>query len=125
MPAAAKSRQAKGAEKPADVPSSESAAVATARKPARRRTKPIADPNRFARRQVARLEEMVEELIQTAKDGEMTAIDRILKILDRLDRYHGFSAPPSSGTRLDNDARERILRKLSDIDARRAAQDSA
>jgi hypothetical protein len=54
-----------------------------------------------------------------ANDGELGAIDRILKILDRLDRYRGFS--PAASEEPEEDMRERILRKLSEVDARRAA----
>lgn len=74
----------------------------------------------FAKQQIARLEQMIEALIEKANDGELGAIDRILKILDRLDRYQGFS-PSSAVAGPEYDARERILQKLSDVDARRAA----
>jgi hypothetical protein len=74
----------------------------------------------FAKQQIARLEQMIEALIEKANDGELGAIDRILKTLDRLDRYQGFS-PASASAGSEYDARERILQKLSDVDARRAA----
>jgi hypothetical protein len=74
----------------------------------------------FAKQQIARLEQMIEALIEKTNDGELGAIDRILKILDRLDRYQGFS-PSSASAAPEYDARERILQKLSDVDARRAA----
>jgi hypothetical protein len=74
-------------------------------------------PGDFAKQQVARLESMFESLVEKANDGELGAIDRILKIVDRLDRYQGFS--PSAPEESDEDARQRILRILSDVDARR------
>ena len=130
MSAAVKPRHAKGAAtarasaktKGADQPS-ENAAVAAALKPPRaaRTKKTIAAPGLFARRQIARLEGMLDGLTAKANDGESAAIDRILKILDRLDRYHGFSPQAASNAGSEEDARARILRKLSEVDARRAA----
>jgi hypothetical protein len=110
MPAAVKSRRAKG--------------EAGLERPARRKAAshgkaPLAVED-FAKQQIARLESMIEALIEKANDGELGAIDRILKILDRLDRYQGFS-PSSAVAGPEYDARERILQKLSDVDARRAA----
>ena len=92
-------------------------------RPKRSRAKPAKTPANvgdFAKQQAARLESMIQPLIEKAIDGELGAIDRILKILDRLDRYQGYS-PTAAPRESDEDARERILRKLSDVDARRAA----
>jgi hypothetical protein len=69
--------------------------------------------------QVAKLEGMMAALLDKANRGDLPAVDRILKILDRLDRYRGLSQPTSLPGEED-DARERILKKLSDIDLRRA-----
>ena len=63
--------------------------------------------------QIARLEAMAATLAPLAVNGDLPAIDRALKILDRLDRYHGFSRlapvidPPHEG------GRERLLAKLN------------
>ena len=54
----------------------------------RRWVAPAAD---HARLQIVRLEAMAATLAPLAAAGETAAIDRALKILDRLDRYHGFS----------------------------------
>ena len=76
----------------------------------RRWVAPAAD---HARLQIVRLEAMAATLAPLAAAGETAAIDRTLKILDRLDRYHGFSKfapaldPPHEG------GRERLLAKLN------------
>ena len=63
------------------------------------RVKPGGD---FVKVQIGRLELILDGLVGKANDGELAAIDRILKVLDRLDRYRGFSpsaAPAESGRR--------------------------
>jgi hypothetical protein len=119
MPAALKQRRAKGG---ANGSAGAEAPVRT--KPATGRAKvrnasPMAAGD-FAKQQIARLEPIIEGLIEKVNDGELAAIDRLLKILDRLDRYYGYS-PTAKPEESGDDARERILRKLSDVDARRAA----
>jgi hypothetical protein len=76
----------------------------------RRWVAPAAD---HARLQIARLEAMAATLAPAAVAGELPAIDRALKILDRLDRYHGFSkfVPPNAAP--DEGSRERLLAKLN------------
>ncbi len=111
MPAPAKSR-AKGVAKAPAAP-----------KPARSSDKPataLRDPAEFARQQAERLDAMLKSLIAKADKGELGAIDRVLKILDRLERYQGFT-PAAAPEESAEGARERILRILSDVDARRAA----
>ena len=34
---------------------------------------------------------MILKLLDRLQDGDLKAIDRALKIVDRLDRYHGFT----------------------------------
>jgi hypothetical protein len=76
----------------------------------RRWVAPTAD---HARLQIVRLDAMAATLAPAAGAGDLPAIDRALKILDRLDRYHGFSKlapvldPPHEG------GRERLLAKLN------------
>jgi len=53
----------------------------------RRWVLPLAE---FAKLQIARLEALSVQALKRAQGGELKAIDRALKILDRLDRYHGF-----------------------------------
>ena len=118
MPGLAKSRAAKGAVR-AEAPTKAALAKRSAIRKADRQGAPISAGD-FAKQQIARLEAMLAGLMEKANAGEPAAVDRILKILDRLDRYHGFSSP-SARVESEDDARERILRKLSDVDARRAA----
>lgn len=73
----------------------------------------------YAKLQIRRLEAMVGRLIEKANDGDLAAVDRILKILDRLDRYHGFARLPPAGLAVDEQAYEQLLKKLADMAARR------
>jgi len=117
MPGAAKPRRTGGAAKGA---AGEATTTKRASAKAGRGASPILSAEDFARQQIARLEGMLAGLLEKANAGEPAAVDRILKILDRLDRYNGFSSP-AVPAESEDDARERILQKLSDIDARRAA----
>jgi len=77
------------------------------------RRRGVASAADYARLQIARLEALAATLAPLAAAGETAAIDRVLKIFDRLDRYHGFSRltpaidPPHEG------GRERLLAKLN------------
>jgi hypothetical protein len=73
----------------------------------------------YAKLQITRLEAMMGRLIEKANDGELAAVDRILKILDRLDRYHGFARLPPTTAPADEHAYEQLLKKLADMAARR------
>ena len=81
----------------------------------------VAPAAEHARVQIARLEAMAATLAPSAEAGELPAIDRMLKILDRLDRYHvsaswhATAAPPEAG------ARERLLAKLNTMAERMIA----
>lgn len=81
----------------------------------------IAPAEDYARLQIARLEAMAARLAPLAEDGELPAIDRMLKILDRLDRYHGFSKSVPAAGEPDEGARERLLAKLNTMAARMIA----
>jgi hypothetical protein len=74
----------------------------------------------FAKDQIARLQPIVDTLFTQAASGELAAVDRLIKVLDRLDRYHGYS-PSKEQVEDEEDARAKILQKLSEVDARRAA----
>jgi len=73
----------------------------------------------YAKLQIRRLEAMLVRLIEKANDGDLAAVDRILKILDRLDRYHGFARLPPTSPQADDQAYEQLLKKLADMAARR------
>ncbi|RBP15906.1 hypothetical protein DFR50_107176 [Roseiarcus fermentans] len=67
----------------------------------------------YAKIQIARLETFCLRLMDRVEAGELAAVDRALKILDRLDRYHGFHrASPALEPYLETH-RERLLAKLN------------
>ena len=51
----------------------------------------VAPAQEYARLQIARLETMSAKLNEQAAQGDLPSIDRLLRILDRLDKYHGFT----------------------------------
>ena len=73
----------------------------------------IAPAGDHARLQIVRLEAMAATLAPLAAAGETPAIDRVLKILDRLDRYHGFGKLAPANDEPDEGGRERLLAKLN------------
>jgi len=75
--------------------------------------RPVAAADDYARLQIVRLEAMAGALAPRAADGEPPAIDRLLKILDRLDRYHGFASFAAPAVEPDEGGRERLLAKLN------------
>jgi hypothetical protein len=81
----------------------------------RRWVPPSAD---FAKLQIARLQELGRQLVGRVNDGELEALDRALKILDRLDRYHGFSRASPALEPYGEEERERLLNKLNAAAAR-------
>ena len=52
--------------------------------------------------------------------GELAAIDRALRIIDRLDRYHGFQRASPALEPYGEEERERLLDKLNAVAARLA-----
>lgn len=87
----------------------------------RRWVPPAAD---FAKLQIARLQELGRPLVDRVNDGDLEALDRALKILDRLDRYHGFSRASPALEPYGDDERERLLAKLNAAAARLEADAS-
>jgi hypothetical protein len=73
----------------------------------------IAPAQDYARLQIARLEALAAQLKEKSKSGDLPAIDRLLKVLDRLDRYHGFTklAPLADASR--GEIREKLMMKLA------------
>jgi hypothetical protein len=85
----------------------------------------VAPAQDFARIQIARLDNMVVQLIGRAQRGDLGAIDRILKILDRLDRYHGFTrATQATVETYGPEERERLMNKINAVAARLQADDA-
>ncbi|MGO4873047.1 MAG: hypothetical protein ACLPGW_21010 [Roseiarcus sp.] len=81
----------------------------------------VAPAEDYARLQIVRLEAMSAELAAKAEQGELPAVDRMLKILDRLDRYHGFTKLTPASSSYDEGARERLLTKLNTMAERMIA----
>jgi hypothetical protein len=75
----------------------------------------MAPAEEFARLQVARLEHMILRLLDRIQDGDLKAIDRALKIIDRLDRYHGFTKAKGLPEQYGEEERARLLKKLNEI----------
>jgi len=63
-----------------------------------------------ARVQIARLEPALRLAAQAVADGDLSAIDRLLRVLDRLDRY---SAVEGAAASEDAGGREKLLAKLN------------
>jgi hypothetical protein len=79
----------------------------------------VAPAQEFARLQIARLDAMMANLIERMQKGELAAIDRALKIIDRLDRYHGFSRAPFHAVEpYGEEERTKLLNKLNEAAAR-------
>jgi hypothetical protein len=70
-------------------------------------------PGEYAKVQAARLETFCLILADRVEAGELGAVDRALKILDRLDRYHGFRRATPAIDPYDEGHRERLLAKLN------------
>jgi len=60
--------------------------------------------------QVARLEPALRLAARSVADGELAAIDRLLRVLDRLDKY---AAVDGAEAAYDEGAREKLLAKLN------------
>ena len=68
--------------------------------------------------QIARLEPALRLAARGVADGDLRAIDRLLRVLDRLDRYTAVEGAASS---YDEGARERLLTKLNTMAQRMLA----
>ncbi len=78
----------------------------------------VAPATEFARLQIARLENIILTLTDRVQDGDLDAIDRALKILDRLDRYHGFTRANRAVEPYGDEERERLMNKINTIAGR-------
>jgi hypothetical protein len=75
----------------------------------------VAPAEEFARLQIARLERMIAKLVDRLQKGDLEAIDRALKIVDRLDRYHGFTKARRLPEQYGDEDRARLLKKLNEV----------
>ena len=65
-----------------------------------------------ARVQIARLEPAPRLAVRSVADGELSAIDRLLRVLDRLDKYIAVDFADVAGS---EGGRERLLAKLNSM----------
>ena len=75
----------------------------------------VAPADDFARLQIARLEQMILKLLDRLQEGDLRAIDRALKIVDRLDRYHGFTSAKRIPEQYGEEDRAQLLKKINEI----------
>ena len=83
----------------------------------------IAPVQDYARLQIARLEAIAGKLKEKAKEGHLPTIDRLLKVLDRLDRYHGFTKLAALATGSDAEAHKKLIIKLTQAGAHAASDE--
>ena len=79
----------------------------------------------FARLQIARLEQRLLKLLDRLQEGDLKAIDRAIRIVDRLDRYHGFTKAKRIPEPYGEEERARLMKKVNDIVNRLEPQQSA
>ena len=72
----------------------------------------IAPAQDYARLQIARLETIAVQLKEKSKEADLPTIDRLLKVLDRLDRYHGFTKLVALASSSIEDVRPQLIAKL-------------
>ena len=72
----------------------------------------IAPAQDYARLQIVRLEAIASPLKDKAKSGDLPTIDRLLKVMDRLDRYHGFTKLAALSSPSRDDVRAKLGAKF-------------
>ena len=75
----------------------------------------VAPAEEFAQLQIVRLERMIAKLVDRLQEGDLEAIDRALKIVDRLDRYHGFTKAKRFPQQYGEEERARLLKKINEV----------
>lgn len=78
----------------------------------------IAPMEDFAKIQIARLHNLCLHVMDRVDGGELAAVDRALKIIDRLDRYHGFSRASPAIEPYGDEERAKLKDKLTAVAAR-------
>jgi hypothetical protein len=73
----------------------------------------IAPAQEYARLQIARLEAIASPLKDKARSGDLPTIDRLLKVMDRLDRYHGFTKLAALSSPSRDDVRAKLGAKFN------------
>jgi hypothetical protein len=72
----------------------------------------IAPSQDYARLQIARLEAIAGKLKEKAREGHLPTIDRLLKVMDRLDRYHGFTKLMTLANEPDGEGHKSLFIRL-------------
>lgn len=67
--------------------------------------------------ELARLDAMLLGLYQKAKSGDVAAVDRVLRIMDRRAQYLGLDSPKETSVEVKSDSRERIFARLQALTA--------
>ncbi len=75
----------------------------------------IAPADDFAKLQIARLEQMILKLLDRLQDCDLKTIDRALRIVDRLDRYHGFTKARRVPEPYGEEERARLFKKINEV----------
>lgn len=77
----------------------------------RRWAPPVAD---FAKIQIARLERLCQRVMNWVASDDIGAVDRALRMIDRLDRYHGFQRGSPALQQYGEEERDRLLAKINE-----------
>ena len=85
---------------------------------------PIHAAEDFAKLQIRRLESAVGKRSSSPEAREIGATAVLLKVFDRLDRYHGFGNGASAPMAPSEEVKRRIMDKLNKIAARALTQGS-
>ena len=62
--------------------------------------RPLASVDRYVRVQVERLTKALQTIDRAIEQGEIQAVDPLLKVIEKLDRYHGLAGVRSSESAL-------------------------
>jgi hypothetical protein len=82
----------------------------------------LLDPVRdHARLQIARLDPALRLAAEKVATGDLRGVDRLIKLLDRLDKYQGFAA--SAADHGENDKERLFTKILNAINNRNAARE--
>ena len=80
-----------------------------------RKVDPTTDHTRL---QLARLDPALKVVAEKVAEGDLKAVDRLLRILDKMDKYQSSIVVEDNPEESEEDMREKILRKLSQVDER-------
>ena len=69
----------------------------------------------YAKLQIARLEKVALQLADAVERAELPAVDRMFKVLDRLDRYHGFTRASPAAEPYGDEERALLLERINAI----------